>query len=63
MAGDDVMVVVDGVRVRRDEADALGIKVPGASAPAPAPETDDDAKRPARKQRTVPNKQRTASNK
>ena len=64
MAGDDVMVVVDGVRVRRDEAAALGIKVPGASAPAPAPENaDDDAKRPARKQRTVPNKQRTASNK
>lgn len=65
MAGDDVIVVVDGVRVRRDEASALGITVPGADAPAPPPENTDDGetKRPARKQRTVPNKQRTASNK
>lgn len=57
---DDVMVVVDGVRVRRDEADALGIKVPSAPAPAPAT-TDDDSteQKPApRKSRTPANKQR-----
>ena len=43
MAGDDVTVVVDGVRVRRDEAAALGIKVPGAAAPAPEPADDPTA--------------------
>lgn len=57
MAGDDVTVVVGGVRVRRDEAAALGIKLPGAA--APAPETTDDEKKPApRKSRTPANKQR-----
>lgn len=58
---DGLMVVVGGVRVRRDEAGALGLKIP--SAPAPAPEiTDDeptDPKKPAgRKARTPANKQR-----
>ena len=61
MAGDDVTVVVDGVRVRRDEAAALGIKVPGAAAPAPEPADDptaDEDKPAPRKSRTPANKQR-----
>lgn len=56
---DGLMVVVGGVRVRRDEAGALGVKVP--SAPAPAPEITDDEpkdKPAARKARTPANKQR-----
>ena len=60
MRRDDVMVVVDGVRVRRDEAAALGIKLPSAAAPAPETTDDDAAKdKPApRKSRTPANKQR-----
>lgn len=59
----DQMVVVNGVRVRRDEAAALGIKIPGAAASVPAPETSDDDEqtktKPApRKARTPANKQR-----
>lgn len=64
MAGDDVTVVVGGVRVRRDEAAALGIEVPGAAAPAPEPVDDEPKKKPApRKSRAVPNKSRTVSDK
>lgn len=62
MWGDgDQIVVVDGVRVRRDEAGALGITIPGASAPAPETVADEDTEpaKPARgKSRTPANKQR-----
>ncbi|HEX7352493.1 hypothetical protein [Brachybacterium sp.] len=68
MAGDDVTVVVNGIRVRRDEAAALGIKLPGVAAPAPETAADEDEKtedKPAaRKARTPANKQRrTVANK
>lgn len=65
MAGDDVTVVVNGIRVRRDEAAALGIELPGATAPAPETTGDDEAsdKPAARKARRPANKQRTPTNK
>lgn len=68
MAGDDgIIVVVGGVRVRRDEATALGIVIPDAVAsPVPAPQTvedDEDGDEPKRKSRTPANKGRRAANK
>lgn len=51
---DDLMVVVDGVRVRRDEAEALGISLA-------SPPLGDDI--PKTKARTPANKQRTPANK
>lgn len=57
MLGDDsVMVVVDGVRVRRDEAERLGISLAAPSAPG-------DDEKPKQKRRTPPNKARTPANK
>lgn len=59
----DVIAVVDGVRVRRDEAAALGITIPDAAAPAPADGEDTAPEKPTRKARTPANKARTPSNK
>lgn len=65
MAAPELTVIVDGVRVRVDEAAALGITIPGAAAPS-APETDDkpaDDKPAPAKSRTPANKQRRVSDK
>lgn len=60
MRDDSVMVIIDGVRVRRDEVEARGLTLPG---PAPADEDKvDETKAPA-KARTASNKARGARNK